>query len=274
MPEITLGGVTISSVTNQPRRLSMLLWGVPGCGKTTLAATAPGKKLFLSFDPDGTTSIGNAPEDEILVADFSSMKPIEVEKLSTNDNPLKLKEFIEENKVNTVVIDSMTSLENLALFRAVQLAGGQATNLKPTIGAYQYRNSLMLNIVRRLMRLTVETKTHIIFLAHENAPEKNEDGAVIQIGLMLGGKLPTIAPVDLSEVWVIRDDGKGKRHIAVRPCRMRAPMKTRMFSTSTSPEFEWRFDPDTWKGDGTIANWYNKWIDNGGKKIPLPNVSK
>ena len=38
-------------------RVSMMLWGSAGCGKTTFANTAPGKRLYINFDPDGTSSL-------------------------------------------------------------------------------------------------------------------------------------------------------------------------------------------------------------------------
>lgn len=41
--EIELGQFKIKQGGEAPTRLSMLLWGPAGCGKTTLAATAPGK---------------------------------------------------------------------------------------------------------------------------------------------------------------------------------------------------------------------------------------
>ena len=67
--QIDLGGIKLTKPAQKPQRMSLCLWGNPGCGKTTLAATAPGKKLWISFDPDGTVALNN--RDDVLVADFS-----------------------------------------------------------------------------------------------------------------------------------------------------------------------------------------------------------
>jgi hypothetical protein len=42
-----------------------------------------------------------------------------------------------------------------------------------------------------------------------------------------------------------------------------------MFIQSDKNDFTWNFDPESWKGDG-IGEWYEKWVDNNGRKIELP----
>ena len=54
----------IEKPTDMLARMSMILWGDAGCGKTTLAATAPGRKLFIALDPDGDMSIRHMPDWE------------------------------------------------------------------------------------------------------------------------------------------------------------------------------------------------------------------
>lgn len=34
-------------------RMFVLVWGNSGCGKTSLAATGPGEKAYIQFDPQG-----------------------------------------------------------------------------------------------------------------------------------------------------------------------------------------------------------------------------
>ena len=71
-PTITLGNVELTTPVSQPRRMSMVLWGPSGAGKTTLAATAPRPILWLNFDPDGTSSLMD--QKDILIADFANEK--------------------------------------------------------------------------------------------------------------------------------------------------------------------------------------------------------
>ena len=60
-----------------------------------------------------------------------------------------------------------------------------------------------------------------------------------------------------------------ERRIAIRPCRSRKPMKTRMFDASGAPEFVWHYNTITADGEG-IAEWFRAWQEGGGKKLPLP----
>ena len=71
---IKIGGQEVQSVQGTSSRMSLLLWGQPGVGKTTLAATAPGKKLWVNFDPDGTDSV--AQFENIDVVDLSGASRI------------------------------------------------------------------------------------------------------------------------------------------------------------------------------------------------------
>jgi hypothetical protein len=50
-------------------RLSMILWGLANVGKTTLAATAPGEKLWLSFGDNEHASVAHS--DDVHVMDYS-----------------------------------------------------------------------------------------------------------------------------------------------------------------------------------------------------------
>jgi hypothetical protein len=70
-----------------------------------------------------------------------------------------------------------------------------------------------------------------------------------------------------NEVWHLSDTGT-ERRIAIRPCRLRKPMKTRLF-VNDKPEFVWHYNPETLVGEG-IADWYHAWQEGKGKKLPLP----
>jgi len=74
--------------------------------------------------------------------------------------------------------------------------------------------------------------------------------------------------LSINEIWWMNDTGK-ERRIAVRPVRQRKPMKTRMFALDNLGEFLWKYNPDTWTGDG-IETWFQQWKAGNGKKIPLP----
>lgn len=254
-----------------PSLIAGLIWGPPGFGKTTLACTAPGEKLIVNFDPNGPASV--AFRDDVSVLDFSAADASLTDEFKRTD-PFNLGESLAG--IDTIIVDSLSSVQELTTRQGVAFARGIKINSNienPGLAAFQARNNLLLEFVRNMLALATKHKKHILFIAHEGNKDRDKEGAVISIPIMLGGSVPTNVGVKLSEVWAGYDLGGGVKTIAVRPCRMREIAKTRMFVTSGAPEFPWKFDPD--KPDDeqtkwTIAGWHTAWIENDKRKIPLP----
>lgn len=250
-------------------RLSMIIWSEAGTGKTTLAATAPGKKLWLLFDPDGLVSVANRPdikkidlskEDEKIVSEFKKADPFGLTKTLTEGN------------FDTLVIDSLTRASELALRHIIPLTY-KATMENPTPSGYGARNLIIVNFMHYLLRLTGKLGKNIIFITHEGAPNTTESGQIMSVGMMLGGQLPNLVSKDIGEVWNMADVVSGQkrgRYIAVRPTRQRSPMKSRIFDLSgEKTEFLWQFNATTWQGM-TLESLWNKWKEGGYAKLPIP----
>jgi phage nucleotide-binding protein len=265
VPKITLGGFEVQSPDQQAQTFSLLLWGPAGCGKTTLAATAPGKKLWLNFDNKGTASL--VGRDDVVVVDMSSARPDSLVDKFRTDERFGLAKFISDHGIDTVVVDSLTSYAQIALESFIGKEG-KSTIEKPGVSAYGARNSLTLRLIQAILRETSRAGAHVIFITHEDAPVTNDDGMVLYITMQLGGKLPDQAALQISEVWFMNDTGK-ERRIAIRPVRGRKPMKSRLFLTSGDVEFVWKYDVEKPEPKHTIAEWYNTWI-KAGAKIPVP----
>jgi len=246
--------------------LALLLWGNAGCGKTTLAATAPGKKLWLLFDPNGLDSLRG--RDDVAVLDLSSERHGIVERFK-DDNPFGLEKVLKEHpEIETIVFDSATTFAVLATENAVANVKS-ATIENPGLKGYGHRNAVVLRAIVSVMRLARSLNRHFICISHEDTPDKNEDGTVNFITLALGGKMVNQVGINIGEIWWMQDTGR-ERRLAVRPIRQRQPMKTRMFDLSSgSGEFIWKYDASTWTGEG-IETWFQQWKDNEGRKIPLP----
>lgn len=259
--EIELGQFKIKQGGEAPTRLSMLLWGPAGCGKTTLAATAPGKKLWINFDPNGTDSLTG--RDDFMLFDLAGEGAAITQKFKTDDG-LGLGKVLADDSIgiDTVVVDSLTSYSQTAVEQGISITKG-ATLERPSPGAYGARNALTLRLIAGMLRLTQKYNKHIIFITHEDAAVTDDDGHVLYITMQLGGKLPDQAALQISEVWFMNDTGK-ERRIAVRPVRGRKPMKTRMFDVGVGsvPEF-------TLKPEHTIEGFYNQWRETNGK-IAVP----
>lgn len=254
-----IGGVDIKKAGTKEQRMSLLLWGASGVGKTTLACTAPGRKLLILFDPDGDASI--ATRDDVDVADMSQAKNSIVDQFKSDGNPLGLGKVIDA--YDTVIIDSLTNAQHMAVMHAVSVVKG-ATIERPSLQGYGHRNALITQLVKNVLRLTAKLNKHVIFVAHEAAPQTNDDGIVMAITVALGGQLQTAAPVDFSEVWCLQDTGKSRR-ILIRPARLYKPCKTRMFTTTGAAEFDWHHTGNE------IADWYNGWKAANYQKQPLPH---
>ena len=138
----------------------------------------------------------------------------------------------------------------------------------PTLQGYGRRNSYTMQGIMSVIRTTGALNKHCIFIAHEDTPSKDEMTGAMMVSILVGGKMQSEIPIKLSEVWHMEDTGKDRK-ITIRSSRMRKPMKSRMFVQSEDSSFTWKFNPESWEGAG-IADWYNMWVTNKGKKIDLP----
>lgn len=271
-----MAGVEVSPITDKPRYLRILLWGLSGTGKTTLACTAPGNKLLINFDPGGPDSVTHVTD--LFVADYSDKGRTLVPEFKKAD-PFGLAKAIADLSINTVIVDSLTNAQHLSLMHGIELFKG-ATIERPGLGPYGARNTMVTQLVKNVLRTCGQHKVHCIFIAHESAPERDSEGIIQHILPALGGQLVVNAPIDFSEIWSLQETDRKERRIGIRPVRWRRPCKTRMFSHQGGSEFTWTYDAENHdpsdKATGTpstIASWYEQWRDNQWQKIPLPQGS-
>ena len=269
--EILLGNISITTPQTKAEKLALLLWGEAGCGKTTLAATAPGKKLWINFDPKGTSSLGGM--DDIMIADYADMRYAELIPLFRRDGLPFLDKFIKEHGIETIVVDSVTIFNEKSLEYAVFNGGLNNVSLEaPGQAGYGRRNTYTMEMVNNINQVAMKNDCHIIFITHEKLIDKKDaKGKELpsETTMMLGGSLKTTLPIRISEVWSMLDNSAGKKDIYIIGSALRKPMKTRMFVTNKQPKFTWNYNPTTRDGEG-ISDWYKRWVDNGGKKIELP----
>lgn len=279
---LQLGPLSVTTGQDTPSRMAILLWGPATCGKTTFAATSPGEKLWLSFGDNEHVSVQH--RKDVLITKPYELSIDELFKHAQSDNPFGLDQYLSENQeVETVVVDSLTAIAFRALQKAVKDGVGAGRGFSPTmeapgISAYGGRNAIVLETITGLLRTTARHDCHIIITAHEADPVTRQDQGkeiIDYISVQLGGQLVNNMTWRLSEIWYMSqsDTRRKQRRLAIRPTRLRRPMKTRMFVSNAEPEFDLSYDAD--KADNakeqmTIAAWYEEWMKNGGKKIGVP----
>jgi hypothetical protein len=251
-------------------RLTMILWGEAGVGKTSLAATAPGKKLLVLFDPEGDISIKHIPDIDVL--DLTKVTKSDMPNLQKSD-PFGITALIKEGGYETLIIDSITKVSQLALSYAVATmpvskSGFKATDDDPTQSGYGRRNRLVENFMIDILRNTSVMRTNVIFVTHEGSPDKSEKGVTLSVNMLLGGQLPNLLSKEISEVWHV-GDVNGKRRIALRPERLRSPMKSRMFNLEGPTGFDWNYSPSKNTGH-TIDMFWGRWVEGKFGKINVP----
>lgn len=262
--------IIIEKPEDKIRRMAGLIWSMAGAGKTTFLSSAPQPILFFMLDPGGADSI---PENcDHRIVDLSE-QPDDVTVRYLKDKAATL--ISKQEDIKSVVVDSLTIYANRALNYAISQGVGESNKFKPTIeapglGAYGARRQYITHAVSNILRATALKHMHCFFTTHQDDGERNDKGEVIKYSMMLGGKAVNDAALQMGEVWWLREND-GKRFIAVRNCRMREPMKTRMFNAKQSAEFELKFDPLLGSDQPhSLTTWYNQWIANGRKKLELP----
>jgi hypothetical protein len=280
MPDL-IKGVPVTHGPSAPERMSILLWGPAGSGKTTWAATAPGNKLWLSFGDNEHVPVSR--RDDVFVANLSGKSHEEIFRETKGDNPFGLDSYLANNEaIATVVCDSLTAISYKGLQESVANKVGASrrdgftpTMEAPGMSAYGGRNANVIEVMTGLLRVTAKYGVHIVFTAHEDDPVLTKDGAIDYIKVALGGKIVNETTYRMSEVWHFRQltHGEREREVYIRPYNQRRPMKTRMFDTTGPALFPVRYDPykpDDAPGQVTIASFYDQWIANGKNRIPVP----
>ena len=261
---IKIGGVEAKSVGNMAKRISAMIWGPAGCGKTMLSSTAPGKKLWLLFDPNGADTLQYSPEKENITVVDLSKQSCSIIQQGCADNCFGIEQYLKDNTFDAVVVDSATTLLDMCLKLAV-MTTKNATIEVPTQAGYSRRNSLLKQVLNNLIKLTDKYNKHIIIIGHEDNGQMDELGNLIKQTVMIGGSSNTSLCIMLSEIWYMNNTN-GKRKVFFAPFGVKTPVKTRMIDIDKCRSIEWNYNLET-GGEG-IKEWYEKW-KNSDKKIVL-----
>jgi len=168
-------------ITIEDIQLTILTYGPSGTGKTSFACS------FRKAGP-------------VYVADFDKgmlgQRGLDVEyDTFTNyqDWEVKLAELEAQCSYDTVVLDSVTTMQEYKMDRILQLSGKKT--------ATQYEWMLLINDLRDLfMRLTKLSK-NVVVIAHEQMVQDGITGEIMVMPVIYGKKLPAQLPLWFDEVY-------------------------------------------------------------------------
>ena len=141
----------IKARTLRQPRITALIYGTPGMGKTTLLGTLKGSTLILDVDKGTSVLSGNSDADILrLSTDFKEV-------------PELLDELRKECPYDNICLDSLSELERSILTRL----GSRNNTGTPSLQDYGKVNNSVLNICRQLRDL----EANIFFTAWEQYTE-------------------------------------------------------------------------------------------------------
>jgi len=159
-------------------KLNTLIYGKSGSGKTPFAAFYP-NPYFFDFDK-GMTSVRGR---DVAYDTFTSYSDFEV----------KFKQLEANCPYDTIVIDSVTTMEKYCMQKAL-LANRRAM---PTMNEW---NILIAELTDLFTRATKMSK-HVVVIAHEEMVQDEITGEILVRPQIVGKKLPAQLPLWFDEVY-------------------------------------------------------------------------
>lgn len=163
-----------------------------GTGKSAFAASCPTPGFVFDFD-DGIQLYRDKDFDYESYS-LSASGWVKFEK-----DLREVKKDVEKGKYQTVIIDSTTSMTDIAMERALQLDPKRSSTDGPL---WNVHYQLVKNLMEGKLRQIITLPCNVIVIAHLKIIQDQETGAIISIEPLLTGQLSTIIPGYFGEVYL------------------------------------------------------------------------
>lgn len=194
---------------NKDESFNILLTGMAGAGKSTLAATLPGKSIALIFDSNATKTYHDIPwidYEEFLPSELNKgVVPLKSGRGETRkefSEPVQYIEFEKKwnaalrdgffDKYDNIIFDSITMMQRAIMDRTTYLNG--RFGRMPEQADYAAEMTTTLNLIRE----ATATKKRCCFISHIEQKEMGND--LIRYQLMATGKNRIYILAEMTEV--------------------------------------------------------------------------
>lgn len=178
-------------VTPKSEYLKLFLLGDFGVGKSVCAASFPTPGFLFDFD-DTAQSYRNKDFDYETFS-LSSLGWVQFEKTLR-----EVKKEIETGKYETVIVDSTTSMTDIAMERALQLDPKRSVTGGPL---WNVHYQIVKNLMEGKLRQIISFPCNVVVIAHLKIIQDMETGAILGAEPLLIGQLSTSLPGYFGEIY-------------------------------------------------------------------------